>query len=79
MGLDTQSAQTALAAIPVEEREVIVAHIWGGLTFTQIADLVGASSSTVHRRYQSGLTNLRNSLGETCLPTIKQATRYPKI
>jgi RNA polymerase sigma-70 factor (ECF subfamily) len=79
MSLDAQSAQAALAALCVEECEVIVAHIWGGLTFTQIADLVGASSSTVHRRYQSGLVNLRNSLGETCLPNIKQATRYPKI
>src|SRR3954451_22945693 len=34
--LDAQAATTALQALPVEEREVIVAHLWGGLTFEQI-------------------------------------------
>ena len=36
-GLDAQSAAAALADLPAETREIIVAHIWGGLTFEQIA------------------------------------------
>jgi RNA polymerase sigma factor (sigma-70 family) len=77
--LDAQSAAGALTNLPVDEREVIVAHLWGGLTFTQIAELVGASSSTVHRRYQSGLMALRNQLGESCLPKTKLTKNCPKI
>ena len=30
-------------ALPLEQREIIVAHLWGGLTFDQIAELVGLS------------------------------------
>jgi DNA-directed RNA polymerase specialized sigma24 family protein len=43
-------------------REVIVARIWGGLTFDEIAQLVGCSLPTAHRRYQTGLTELRTRL-----------------
>ena len=30
-----------LRSLPLEQREVIVAHLWGGLTFEQIGDFVG--------------------------------------
>jgi RNA polymerase sigma-70 factor (ECF subfamily) len=64
--LDTETAAAALRDLPVEEREVIVAHLWGGLTFEEIAGLVGCSSSTAHRRYQAGLTALRERLKVPC-------------
>jgi len=72
-GLDTAAATTALQALPLEEREVIVAHLWGGLTFEQIADLTGSSSSTAHRRYAAGLTSLRERLHLPC--PIRRTTR----
>src|SRR6185295_18703576 len=31
-GLDARAAAAALATLPAETREVIVAHLWGGLT-----------------------------------------------
>jgi len=61
--IEPDQAQAALAALPLEQREVIVAHLWGGLTFQQIAELVGSSSSSIHRRYQAGLATLRTQLG----------------
>jgi len=64
--IDAQAAADALAQVPLEEREIIVAHVWGGLTFEQIAELFQSSSSTVHRRYQAGLVALRELLGEAC-------------
>ena len=67
--IDTQVAANGLNRLPLEEREVIVAHVWGGLTFAEIAEIVGSSTSAIHRRYQSGLQALRNLLGEKCLPT----------
>jgi RNA polymerase sigma factor (sigma-70 family) len=65
-GLDAETAAAALQALPVEQREVIVAHLWGGLTFEQIAAVAGCSSSTAHRRYAAGIDALRERLGVSC-------------
>jgi RNA polymerase sigma-70 factor (ECF subfamily) len=56
----------AVAALPDELREVIVVRTWGGLNFEQIAELVGCSTSTAHRRYETGLAALRERLSVAC-------------
>lgn len=43
-------------------REVVVARTWGGLSFEQIGEVVGASTSAAHRRYEAGLAELRRLL-----------------
>jgi RNA polymerase sigma factor (sigma-70 family) len=65
-GLDARAAAAALQALPIEQRETIVAHLWGGLTFEQIADMTGSSSSTAHRWYIAGLSALRERLRVVC-------------
>jgi RNA polymerase sigma-70 factor (ECF subfamily) len=65
-GLDAEAVMAALNGLPLEQREIIVAHLWGGQTFAQIAELTGSSSSTVHRWYLQGLTTLRERLGVPC-------------
>lgn len=65
-GLDAAEAAAALAALPLDEREVIVARLWGGLSFEEISRLAGASLSKVYRRYQHGLVALRQKLGAVC-------------
>lgn len=62
--LDGATATQALQTLPEDQREIVVAHLWGGLTFEEIAELVGASSSTAHRKYLAALTTLRERLGE---------------
>ncbi|MBP3958484.1 sigma-70 family RNA polymerase sigma factor [Gemmata sp. G18] len=62
-GLDAQAAAGALTHLPAETREIIVAHLWGGLTFEQIAEAVGSSAATCYRRYAAGLETLRQKLG----------------
>ncbi|HUG89264.1 MAG TPA: sigma-70 family RNA polymerase sigma factor [Planctomycetaceae bacterium] len=64
---DAALATEALHELPDEEREIIVAHVWGGLSFEEIADAFDTSSSTAHRRYQAGLAALRERLGVTWL------------
>lgn len=64
--VDPDTAAEALGALPLDQREIIVAHLWGGLTFEQVADVSGCSSSTAHRLYQSGLRSLRDRLGVSC-------------
>jgi RNA polymerase sigma-70 factor (ECF subfamily) len=65
-GLDAAAAVAALQHLPVEEREVIVARLWGGLSFEQIAEVAGCSASTSFRRYGAGLDALRKELGVPC-------------
>ena len=64
--LDGEAAAAALEALPVEEREVVVAHLWGGLSFEQIGRMAGVSPSTAHRRYLKALTALRERLRVPC-------------
>jgi RNA polymerase sigma-70 factor (ECF subfamily) len=60
--LDANEATRLLAELSLELREVIVARLWGGLTFEEIARVVGCSLPTAHRRYQTGLAQLRERL-----------------
>jgi RNA polymerase sigma factor (sigma-70 family) len=60
--LDAQEATRMLAELPLELREVVVARLWGGLTFAEVAELVGCSLATAQRRYEAGLTQLRERL-----------------
>jgi DNA-directed RNA polymerase specialized sigma24 family protein len=55
-----------LRTLPLEQREVIVAHLWGGLSFEEIAVVSGCSASTAHRLYSAGLSMMRERLGVTC-------------
>ena len=67
-GLDAETAASALQGLPLEQREVLVAQLWGGLTFAQIGELMHTSSSTAHRLYVAGLQALRERLGVPCRP-----------
>ena len=51
-----------LQQLPFEYREVIVAKIWGKLTFEQIAAIQEISTSSAHRMYQAGLKMLQERL-----------------
>lgn len=65
--LDAALASQALASLPQAERECIVARLWGGLTFQEIAEVLEISSSTAHRLYEAGLKSMREKLGVTWL------------
>ena len=60
----SQVLTDALAAIPYEQREVILLHIRSGLKFRAIAKLLGVSPNTVKSRYRYGLNKLRIILSE---------------
>jgi len=64
--LDAGAATAALKELPIEQRETIVARLWGGLSFEEIAGLTGSSTSSAHRHYHAGLAALRERLGVVC-------------
>jgi RNA polymerase sigma-70 factor (ECF subfamily) len=68
-GLDAPAAVAALERLPLEQREVIVARLWGQLSFEQIAAVAGCSASTAFRRFTAGIETLRKELGYPCPTT----------
>ena len=68
-GLEAAELRDALAALPPEQREVIVAHLWGGLTFEQVGELSGCSTSMAYRHYTAGVAALRDRMGDVPCPT----------
>jgi RNA polymerase sigma factor (sigma-70 family) len=70
--LDGETATRALLGLPAEQREVITLHLWGGLKFAEIAEVMESSSSTVNRWYLAGLTSLRERLEVPCPSPVRK-------
>jgi RNA polymerase sigma-70 factor (ECF subfamily) len=69
--MDAEEATEALRQLPTSQREVIIARLWGGLSFEEIGEVTGTSSSTACRRYQTGIAALRRRLGTAWLGSGK--------
>jgi RNA polymerase sigma-70 factor (ECF subfamily) len=52
----------AMAELPVEQREVVTLHLYGGLPFREIAERQKASIKTIQSRYRYALDKLRSQL-----------------
>jgi RNA polymerase sigma-70 factor (ECF subfamily) len=59
-----EAIEEALLRLSDEQREVVVMRIWGGLTFSQIGEVLSVSPSTADTRYRSGLKHLHLELDE---------------
>jgi RNA polymerase sigma-70 factor (ECF subfamily) len=72
-GLDADTAVAALQGLPLDQREVIVARLWGGLSFEEIAVVADCSTSTAFRRFSAGIDALREALGAVCTNRLPRA------
>jgi RNA polymerase sigma-70 factor (ECF subfamily) len=57
-----EALSSALREIPSDQRVVVHLKLWEGLTFEQIADLLGIPLNTAASRYRYGLDKLRERL-----------------
>lgn len=57
--LDAKKVTDALGELTPDQRQIIVMHLWGEMSFDSIAELMGSSRSTAHRTFQSGIQNMR--------------------
>jgi RNA polymerase sigma-70 factor (ECF subfamily) len=57
-----RNLRRALVTLPEDQREIVVLHIWGDLTFSQIADLLSINSNTAASRYRYALGKLRDEM-----------------
>jgi RNA polymerase sigma-70 factor, ECF subfamily len=70
----TRAVERAMALLPEEQRTAIVLKEYHGLTFQEIADLVGCPLSTVKTRLYQGLTVLRRELARANAPAAARQT-----
>jgi RNA polymerase sigma-70 factor (ECF subfamily) len=57
-----RNLRRAIGALDDDQREVIVLHIWGELTFLQIAQVLSVSPNTAASRYRYALARLRDAM-----------------
>jgi RNA polymerase sigma-70 factor (ECF subfamily) len=53
---------TELMRLPEEQRQILVLHLWGGLSFDEIASLLAISANTAASRYRYALQKLRAAM-----------------
>lgn len=70
--VDVSRLESALQQLEQETAEIVIAHVWGGLTFRQIATAFSLPRTTIHRSYQAGLASLREKLLASPTPSIRQ-------
>ena len=70
----SRAVERAMALLPDEQRAAIVLKEYHGLTFQEIAELLGCPLSTVKTRLYQGLTVLRRELAKGEQQRAKKAT-----
>ena len=61
-GAFREALSAALGELPPDQRVVVHLKLWEGLTFEQIADLLGVPLNTAASRYRYGIDKLRARL-----------------
>jgi RNA polymerase sigma-70 factor (ECF subfamily) len=60
--IEAEEVAKALECLAPVDREIVVAKIWGNLTFDQIARIVDRPPSTVYRSYRTAIGQLTELL-----------------
>lgn len=77
----------SLQRLPTDQREILVARVWGELNFEELSILIGCSVSSAHRRYAAALQRLKsiierddaNTRGQTDKQSDKQSGNYAQV
>jgi RNA polymerase sigma-70 factor (ECF subfamily) len=59
---DREELETALAGLTTAEREILELHVYGGLTFREVAEVTETPPGTIATRYRSAVAKLRGRL-----------------
>ena len=63
--MDAEHLVDVMKGLPIEQRETVVARLWGGLSWDEVAELTDTSISTAHRRFQTAIAVLRERFPDT--------------
>jgi RNA polymerase sigma factor (sigma-70 family) len=73
--LDATEITEALQALPSPDREIIVMHLWGEMSFESIAAVVGGSRAKAHRAFGRGLETLQQKFNPDPMVAPLRSTR----
>jgi len=59
---DRELVRELVQSLPARQREVVILHLYAGLTFRQIADALAEPVGTILPRYRRTLNHLREAL-----------------
>jgi RNA polymerase sigma-70 factor (ECF subfamily) len=62
----------ALAEVVIDQRQVIVLHIWAELTFSQIGNVLEINANTAASRYRYGIEMLREIMSSREKPNVNR-------
>mgnify|MGYP001185921639 CR=1 FL=1 len=68
---DREELETALAGLTTAEREILELHIYGGLTFCEVAEVTEIPLGTIATRYRSAIAKLRRRLNVASVSASK--------
>ncbi|MCA9137161.1 MAG: sigma-70 family RNA polymerase sigma factor [Planctomycetales bacterium] len=69
VAMDAKQITHALKKIDADQRQVVVMHLWGELSFDKIAEIMGCSRSTAHRTFQSAIHTMRQMFNPSTDPS----------
>jgi RNA polymerase sigma-70 factor (ECF subfamily) len=61
-GVAASDVLEGLDSLNPDQREMIIAKVWGELTFEELAELMNCSPASAYRRYIAALTDLKHSV-----------------
>lgn len=67
------SLRQSLVALSDDQRQIVVMHVWGELTFLEISELLEISPNTAASRYRYAIAKLRESM--SCRRLASEATQ----
>ncbi|HOZ49804.1 MAG TPA: RNA polymerase sigma factor [Candidatus Hydrogenedentes bacterium] len=59
---EVEALEEALRTLPSEQREVVILKVWGGLSFAEVAEVVGVPRDTAASRYRYAIEALRRQM-----------------
>lgn len=60
--LERRRVAKIVAELPVDQREVVVLHVWCGLTFREVGRATGVSTFTAASRYRLATSRIRRTM-----------------
>ena len=64
--IDSDELSQAIGGLADEQREIVIARLWGDLTLEEISKSIGIAISTVHRRYAAAIQQLQQHFEVPC-------------
>jgi RNA polymerase sigma-70 factor (ECF subfamily) len=61
-GVAASEVLDGLDSLKPDQREMIIAKVWGELTFEELAELMNCSPASAYRRYVAALADLKHSV-----------------